>query len=926
MMPRLLRIALLALGFLLVFGLPGLTTFYTDWLWFQETGYTQVFLTELATRGLLWVIGLAVAFGLIGASVWHALRAVPDSPVVWIGQPSVPVALPGHAEIRRLALGLTALAAVPLAFHAASQWIDVLAWWHRVPFGSADPILGHDVGFYVFTLPLLETLRGWLMVVLVLAAAGAAAVYVVAGRLGLSSRGHITVSPDVRRHLGALAVLLFLLLAAGAWLSIPDLLVSSSGLVFGASYADVAVRLPAAWLLVAAALAGAGLAALAMTRSLGYLAAAVALYVVIAVGGELTAAAVQRFVVAPNEQTRETPYMIHNIAATRAAFGLEQVVERELSGDATLSDADIRSNAATLRNVRLWDHRPLLDTFAQLQEIRPYYDFVSVDNDRYVIDGEYRQVMLSARELNSQALPNRTWVNERLVFTHGYGVTLGPVNQVTQEGLPVLFIKDLPPVSSVNLTVEQPSLYFGELSSDHVLVRTNADEFHYPRGEDNVTTHYDGRGGVAIDTLTRKLLFAVRFRSQQILFSNDLGPGSRVLYYRQIAERTRRIAPFLQFESDPYLVVADGRLFWMQDAYTTTGNYPYSTPAARDLNYIRNAVKVVVDAYHGETTFYLSEPDDPLARVLARIFPSLLRSIDEMPEGLRSHVRYPQTLFALQTAMYSTYHMTNPVVFYNKEDQWELPAIEVEGRADPMEPYYTVMKLPGERGAEFIQMVPLTPRRKDNLAAWMVARSDAPHYGELMVFRFPKQKVIFGPRQVVARINQDQVISPQITLWNQQGSEVIQGTLLVIPVEESLLYIRPLYLRAQGGRIPELKRVIVAYQNAIVMETTLDAALQRLFGAGIDEPTPGAAPTPGARPEERLTEAPVAEPSAPVETVPGASGPADSRNVAALARQARDHYQRAVAAQRSGDWATYGEELKRLGEALEKLPAPPERD
>jgi uncharacterized membrane protein (UPF0182 family) len=602
-------------------------------------------------------------------------------------------------------------------------------------------------------------------------------------------------------------------------------------------------------------------------------------------------------VVVPNEQVRETPYIVHNIAATREAYGIDQVEERSLTGDAVLSRDDLARNADTLDNVRLWDHQPLLDTFGQIQEIRTYYDFVSVDNDRYLIDGRYRQVMLSARELNSESLPNRSWINERLTFTHGYGVTLGPVNQVSEEGLPTLFIRNLPPESTVDLEVTQPSLYFGELSSDHVFVRTRAREFHYPRGDDNVYSSYDGEAGIPVGGFWRKLLFSLRFQSLKILLSDDLTAESRVLFRRRILDRVNAIAPFLVYDRDPYLVVSDGRLFWMLDAYTFSDRYPYSRRSPAGLNYIRNAVKVVVDAYHGTTRFYAADPDDPIAKTLGRTFPSLLRPIDEMPEGLRRHIRYPEDLFAIQANMFSTYHMTNPAVFYNKEDQWEVPVIDSGTTAAPMSPYYTVMRLPGEQTAEFIQMLPFTPRRKDNLAAWMVARSDGQHYGKLLAFQFPKQKVVYGPRQIVARISQDQVISPQITLWNQQGSEVIQGTLLVIPIEESLIYVRPLYLRSQGGKIPELKRVIVAYQNQIVMEETLHAAIDRIFGRGSHERPALAPPSPR----------------------PISLGPAPADANADLVAEARDHYRKAIEALKALDWAAYGEQIRRLGEVLDTL-------
>ena len=574
-------------------------------------------------------------------------------------------------------------------------------------------------------------------------------------------------------------------------------------------------------------------------------------------------------------------------------------MERQLSGDAALSAADIERNAATLDNVPLWDERPLLDTFGQIQEIRTYYDFVSVHNDRYRIDGQYRQIMLSARELNSASLPSASWINERLTFTHGYGVTLGPVNEVTPEGLPVLFVKDLPLKSSVDLTVTQPGIYFGELSNDHVFVKTATAEFDYPRGEANVFGSYAGTGGVVIDSFLRRLLFAIRFGSPDTLLSPNLTAQSRVLMYRRIGERVRRIAPFLVYDGSPYLSISQGRLVWIQDAYTTSRNYPYSRPAPGGINYIRNAVKVTVDAYDGNVVFHVLDDKDPVIATLARAFPTLFRPLADMPEDLRTRLRYPQGIFALQAAMFATYHMTNPATFYNGEDQWDIPTLEEGPQARPMSPYYTMMTLPGESGAEYIQMLPYTPRQKDNLAAWMVARSDGEHYGQLMVFQFPKQTVIFGPRQIAARISQDQVIAPQITLWNQQGSEVIQGSLLVIPIEESLLYIRPMYLRAANGRIPELKRVVVAYQNQIVMESTLDAALARLFPAG-------AAPA-AASPRAEGAKASLAGQAAGL-------GRPDS-----LASEAQALYRRALQAQRDGNWAQYGEDIRQLGELLQRM-------
>jgi uncharacterized membrane protein (UPF0182 family) len=886
-----------AAALLAIVVLPAAITFYTDWLWFGETGYRQVFVGTLAAQSQLGAAAMGLSFIVLFANVLIALRRLaPRDWVLVTREGPISISL-DRRRLQPAATALVGVAAVLFGFWASSEWQAWLMFQHAQPYGERDPILGYDIGFYVFRLGFLELARGFLMALIVVSALASGAIYSLAGALNWNRGARIGGS--ARRHLAALAALLFVGLAFGAYLDVPELLIRPAGIVHGVANVDDSVRIPALRVLMAAALAGAGLAVFqATTARLWPIGAAVLLYIVVAAGGSAVAGVMQRFVVAPNEQARETPYIEHNIAATRRAFALDRVEEREVSGDSTLTRSDIDANAETLGNVRLWDHQPLLNTFAQIQEIRTYYDFVSVHNDRYRINGQYRQIMLSARELNSESLPNRNWINERLTFTHGYGVTLGPVNQVTPEGLPVLFIKDLPPQSSVDLKIDEPSIYYGQLSNDHVFVRTRAREFHYPRGDDNVYTSYEGDGGVPISSLFRRVLFSIRFRSFKALLSEDITSESRVMFYRRLSERVGRIAPFLRYDADPYLVISNGRLVWVQDGYTVSGRYPYSTPAPNGINYIRNSVKATVDAFHGTVRFYLIDDADPIALTFRNAFPELFLPLSEMPEDMRTRLRYPEGIFALQSAVYATYHMTNPSVFYNKEDLWEVPAIDDDARPQLMQPYYTVMRLPGERQAEFIQMLPFTPARKDNLASWMVARSDGDNYGRMLVFQFPKQKVVFGPRQVVARINQDQVISPQITLWNQQGSEVLQGTLLVIPIEESLIYIRPLYLRSAGGRIPELKRVIVAHQNQIVMEETLEAALNRLFPKG------GAAPATAAPPSG----------SAP------APGPAPSPESAdELSARAVDHYRRAIEAQRAGNWAQYGEEIKRLGEVLESM-------
>jgi uncharacterized membrane protein (UPF0182 family) len=886
--------------------LPNLVDFLMEWFWFGAIGYRDVFVTSLRAQASLGAFILLFAFLVLYGNLWIAVSSI-ASPYIVIGGRggTVQPAMVRREQLRKLVGVGCLVVSLMISLAASGEWMRWLQFRHGAPFGIADPILGHDISFYVFRLPMFDLIQQVAIAVVTLTLIGSAAAYVLAGALNFTKRGGVSVVGKARRHLSLLGAAFFAVLAVNAYLQVPHLLtdVATSTIVHGASYADVVARIPAARVLAVVAALGALLAAYhAFSTAIWPVPLALALYLLTSVGGSLFAAGIQRFIVSPNEQAAETPYMVHNIEATRQAFNLAEVRRRSVSGDAELTRKDIEENADTIKNVRLWDHQPLLDTFGQIQELRTYYDFVSVDNDRYTVNGELRQVMLSARELNPQSLPNRTWINEHLTFTHGYGITLGPVNEVTPEGLPILFVKDIPPQSSVpgDIDVKEPSIYFGEVTNNYVLVNTRAKEFHYSRGEQNVETTYSGADGVRIGGIGRKLIFSLGFQSLQILFSNDITPDTRVLYHRNITDRVTTIAPFLRYDEDPYLVVSsDGRLFWIRDAYTTTTRYPYSTPSAAGVNYIRNSVKVITDAYNGTTDFYLADPRDPIAQTLARAYPQLLKPLDALPPDLRRHLRYPETIFAIQAAMYATYHMTNPGVFYNKEDQWEIPAIDIDGNPQLMQPYYTVMRLPGEPRAEFIQMLPFTPSRKDNLAAWLVARSDADRYGELEVVEFPKQKVIYGPRQIIARINQDQIISPQITLWNQQGSQVIQGTLLVIPVEEALIYVRPLYLRASGGKIPELNRVIVAYQDRIAMAETLDAALDRIFEGGTSAPEP--------------------RPRAPAPSTSAAT-PAPAPSVDAnLAIRARQHYERALQAQREGNWALYGEQIRLLGETLKGM-------
>ena len=706
---------------------------------------------------------------------------------------------------------------------------------------------------------------------------------------------------------------------------IPGLLFGEHLPLTGANYVDLHTRLPAQHVLSIVAFVGAMLIFWGGLRNrLVPVAVRVVIgYLVVSVLAAAVPAGYQRLVVQPNELARETPQIFNHIHATRLAWGLEDITQRELGTETQLTPQLVSSNRATIDNVRLWDREPLLQTFGQIQSIRTYYDFINVDDDRYHIGGQLRQVLLSAREMNTASLPTRGFINEHLTYTHGMGVTLGPSNAVTSEGLPVLFIKDLPPVSSIDLRVTRPQIYYGEMSNDFVLAPSRQREFDYPAGAGDSAAYssYDGRGGVSVGSFARRLLYAVRFGSLNILLSADLSDRTRILYYRDVRERAERSLPFLLFDRDPYLVITNaGRLVWMLDGYTVSERYPYARSVGGGVNYMRNSVKVTIDAYDGSVRAYLAAPNDPIIRTMARIYPGLLQPLDSMPADLRSHLRYPEELFRLQTELFATYHMADPETFYHREDQWQIPETPETGGATPSSEQrsspeaflrHMVMRLPDEPNPEFILMRPFTPRQKDNLAAWMVARNDSPNYGKLEVYRFPQQSLVFGPNQIVNRINQDTEVSRQITLWDQRGSEVLRGELLVLPIGGALIYVQPLYLRAQGGRIPELKRVVVAHEGRVAMAETLDGALTALLGNGAGVVASATDSSASRSPADTTAEAALG--AAGVRGVPAAA--------AALLRQARDHYDRARAAQRSDDWATYGAEMRKLGEVLQQLEA-----
>jgi uncharacterized membrane protein (UPF0182 family) len=713
-------------------------------------------------------------------------------------------------------------------------------------------------------------------------------------------------------------VLLFVLLAIRTWIvDTSGLLFSTTGPLIGASYTDVHIALPGLYICaIVGALAAVWVAFGIVRDKLVWSAvSATVFYLAVSVLARgIVPAAYQKLVVSPNELTRETPYLRRHIEATRNAWGLDKVEGKDLSGEVQLTMANIKANAATVDNVRLWERDLLMQTFKQLQEIRTYYDFVSVDDDRYTIDGRYRQVHLAARELNSESLPTRTFINSRLTFTHGMGVTLAPVNQVTSEGLPVLFIKDVPPASTVSLKLTRPQIYYGELTNDYVFVGTGQPEFDYPAGDKNIYTKYAGRGGVPIGSFIRKVLYAFQFGSLKILLSDDIKGSARVLYRRNIMERATTAMPFLDFDSDPYLMITDaGELKWILDAYTTSDAYPYAQRTGDGSSYMRNSVKVVIDAYEGSIDAYIAQPNDPVVQTYAKIFGGIFKPISAMPADIRRHVRYPGDLFRIQTALHATYHMTEPDAFYHREDQWQIPGTINKVTNENPFMRHIIMRLPGEKDPEFIFMTPFTPRGKDNLAAWMVARMDGENYGKLSVYRFPKQSLVYGPKQIVNRINQDTDISRQLTLWDQKGSEVIRGELLVIPIEESLIYVQPIYLRAEGGSIPELKRVVVAHENRVVMGESLEEGLNALFGSG-------AAAQARTNAQDSLSTLGVEQSVVGGGAVP-ATGAAPSGAVADLLREAQTHYDRAIAAQRAGNWADYGREIDQLGATIRALRA-----
>ncbi|MEX2355772.1 MAG: UPF0182 family protein [Thermaerobacterales bacterium] len=898
---RLLIYGFLALmAGLFLFG-STVASFYVDWLWFTSLGYAAVFLKILATRVSVGLLGgLLFAAGLF-VNLWVARFSVRQLPEGVIPFPYERLLRPRVITWAALAVSLGIGAISGLSF--GSQWPVVELFRNQVAFGVTDPIFQRDVSFYVFSLPFYQLVFQTITLVLVFSLLAVGTLYLGTGAISYLG-GRLNFHPVARFHLAVLAALLFAAKAVGYYFSTFALLQNTQGAAFGAGYTAIHAQLPALRVLMVLASLGAVAAlATAFTRSLRWLyASVIGLVLASLVLGGAWPALMQYFIVNPNELVRERPYLAHNIALTREAFGLSDVNIEEFPASPDLGWEDIAANPRTVENIRLWDVRPLLTTYRQRQNIRQYYNFQDVDVDRYTLNGSYQQVMLSARELDHSLLEPQaqTWVNMHLKFTHGYGVVMNSASQVGVGGQPEFTVSDIPPVSALDLQITRPEIYFGEIISEHAMVLTEEPEFNYPVGDTIAESFYEGTGGVSIGSSLARLAFSLHLSDYNILFTGAITPESRVLINRQVVPRVQKIAPFLRYDRDPYLVISDeGRLFWILDAYTVARGYPYSEPyfgtyAARHLrgiNYIRNSVKVLVDAYNGDVSFYVFDDQDPVIATYGEVFPNMFQPAAAMPDDLRLHTRYPEELFRIQSDMYRIYHMSDADIFYNREDVWAIPQELFNQDAVVMDPYYLIMQLPEEEDPEFLLLLPFTPANRENMIGWMAGRSDGERLGELFVFTLPKDRQIFGPMQVEQRINQNADIARDLALWGQQGTRVIRGNLLIIPIEDTLLYVEPLYLRSEDGGLPELRRVIVTYgDRQPVMEASLELALIRLFGAPQDG-----------------VELPIEVPDDP------------GAQIGHLVERASRLYGQALDALRAGNFGRYGDLVEDLGRVLDEL-------
>jgi uncharacterized membrane protein (UPF0182 family) len=916
---------------LIFFGGRAALSYYVDLLWFGSLGYGEVFWKNLSLQWGVFAAFAAATFLILYGAFMALRRAhlpdLPDGHTIFIsGQP---LKLPVAPVLRLIALGVSLAIALATGAAMMAEWPTLALFWYAPGASGSvvDPIFGKPLNFFLFTLPAWQLILGWLLTLAVIACALAVffllitgGARVLAGRL---SR-HVSLP---WRGLSIAFAFLLLILAMRVYISRFERLLDDHTIFGGVTYADAHVTLAGMLIVSAALVLGAAIAAanaVRVPRGRWFVAAivpAAACYIAV----QVVAWYVSSFIVKPNELVRQKPYIVFNTNSTREAYGLNRVTEREFPAETTVEAADPAHNQATLQNIRLWDWHALQDTLRQIQEIRTYYDFPDIDIDRYEINGTTREVMLAARELNVEKLPesSRNWINEKLIYTHGYGITMNPVNGFTAEGLPTFFLSNMPVQSTVpGLSVTRPEVYFGELTDTDVYVKTRQQEFNYPQGQTNNLTSYEGEGGVLLGGFLRRMIIALDQNDlAKLPFSDDVNPNSRVLMRRNIRDRVAALAPFLTYDPDAYIVLGDdGRLSWIIDAFTVSDSYPYSTHYRLNsdlINYMRNSVKVVIDAYDGTTTFYVFDSDDPIIAAYRRIFPSLFKDAAAMPPGLRKHVRYPELLLKLQAEVYGLYHMTDAEAFYNREDLWTV-ASEVglgeggEQTTQAVQPNFVLMKLPGENGEEFVEILPFTPANRNNLIGWIAGRSDGAQYGTSVVYNFPKTKLVDGPLQIEARIDQNAQLSGQLTLWNQQGSHVRRGALLVIPTGRALLYAEPIYLQAERSPMPELRLVVLALQDKLAYGPTFESAIASLFGGAVSSLTAPAAGAPVASgavgQSDRGTAASAASPQ------PGA----ELNALIAEAAKDLEDYQRLTAEGKLGEAGQKLEELKR---ALEKLNA-----
>ena len=836
----------LALIAVLIFGSRTAISYYVDLLWFGSLGYGDVFRKTLSLQWAVFAAFFAATFFILYGWFLALRRAYqPDfGGIIYIGRQ--PVKLPVERILKLIALVVSLLIAAATAAGMMAEWPTLALYWYAPSAGGgvADPIFGKPLHFYLFTLPAWQLITGWLLTLAVIACVVAFFFVLITGSSNvLAHRGRSIPLPW--RGFSLAFSCFLLILAMRVYLSRFEALFDEHTIFSGVNYTDAHVTLTGLLVVCVALILGAAVALVNVVSAprVRWLVAAVAPAVLVYFGLQVVGWYVGNFIVKPNELVRERPYIAYNIELTRQAYGLDRVAQREFPAETTVEATDPANNQATLQNIRLWDWRASQDTLRQIQEIRTYYDFPDIDIDRYEIDGTMREVMLAARELNVDKLPesSRNWINEKLIYTHGYGITMNPVNGFTPEGLPTLILSNMPVQSTVqSIKVTRPEIYFGELTNTDVYVKTRQQEFNYPQGQTNNLTSYEGTGGIPLGGFLRRILIAFdQGDLAKLPFSDDINSQSRLLMRRNMRDRVATLAPFLTCDSDPYIVVGDdGRLSWMLDAFTTSDSYPYSSHyplGGNSINYMRNSVKVVIDAYNGTTTFYVFDAQDPIIAAYRHIFPSLFNDAAAMPPALRKHVRYPELLLKLQAAVYGLYHMTDPEVFYNREDLWTV-ASEVgmsdsgEQKTQAMEPNYVLMKLPGESAVEFVEILPFTPANRNNLIGWIAGRSDGANYGTSVVYDFPKTRLVDGPLQIEARIDQNAQLSGQLTLWNQQGSHVRRGTLLVIPCGRALLYAEPIYLQAERSPMPELRLVVLALQDRLAYGPTFEAAMKSLFG------------------------------------------------------------------------------------------------